>query len=586
LYVVLDGVLLRQIAVRPSRNQPQTMQRQQMTKTTGNDVLARALKRQGVDTFFFLMGGPMTGAEGSMIDAGLRGIDVRHEQAAAMMAHAYARVRNMPAVCVAASGPGTTNLVTGVANAYVDGAPVVAIGGSSSIRLEGLGTFQELDQVALMKPITRWAARVHDVRRIPELVDTAFRQAFGGRPGPVYLDMPADVIRSEVEEDEVAWNRSAFPYPSRQRTPGDVDEVARALDLISNSARPIVVFGSGVLWSGAATQLRAFVERAGIPFFATPQARGAIPEDHELAVIEARSTAFSEADLVILCGTRLNYVIAHGRPPRFSANSKWIQIDIESSELGRSRPVDVGIVGDVGAVLDQFRDADVGQLDAAGRAPWLAHLRDVARDKRVPLVAAMNSDAVPIHPARLCKEVSDALPRDGYLCVDGAQILDWGRTTIPSFFPAHRLNSGTFGTMGVGLPYALGAKVAAPDSDVIVLHGDGSFGLNAMELDTALRHGINVTCVISNNGGWTAADNFDTDGVTPIGNKAGRDLGYTRYDLMFQPVGCHTEYVDQPAEIAPAIKRAVESQRPSVVNVITDATLKVGGGGRRRTSSR
>ena len=546
-------------------------------KVSGGDILAKALKRQGVDDFFFLMGGPMTGAEGNIIDAGIRGIDVRHEQAAAFMAHAYSRVKNGPAVCIAASGPGTTNLVTGVANALVDGAPVVAIGGSASMRRDGLGAFQELDQVSVMKPITRWAARALDIRRIPELVDRAFRESFSGRPGPTYLDLPFDIIQGSCEDTDVAWDNSTFPLGGRQRIAADKAYVERALDLIGKAQRPIVLFGSGVLWSGAALQLRAFVERSGIPFYATPQGRGAIPEDHELSFLEARSTAFRESDLVIVCGTRLNYVIGHARAPRFSAEAKFIQIDIDGTELGRTRKVDVGIIGDVGAVLQQFVDQDQGNLNRERYQAWVRQLREVSAAKSKQLDLALNSDSVPIHPARLCKEIRDQLPRDAYLVVDGSQILDWGRQAMPSFMPAHRMNSGTFGTMGVGLPYAIGAKVAAPDKTVLVLHGDGSFGMNGFEMDTALRHKVPVTCVISNNGGWTAADNFDTDGVTPLQNKAGRNLGFTRYDLMFGAIGCHAEFADKPDQIAPAIKRAIASGKPAVVNVITDATVKAGG---------
>src|SRR5260221_6250531 len=217
---------------------------------SGNEISGRSNKRQGLDTCFFLRGGPITGAEGAIIESGFRGIDVRHEQAAAMMAHAFARVRNTPAVCMAASGPGTTNLVTGIANAFVDGAPVVAIGGSSTIRREGLGTFQELDQLGMMKPITRWSARIYDTRRIPELVDAAFRQAFSGRPGPVYLDVPTDVIRGVVDESEVGWDDSTYPLGARQRTMGDPALVERAPDLIGRAERPAVVLRTGLLWSG------------------------------------------------------------------------------------------------------------------------------------------------------------------------------------------------------------------------------------------------------------------------------------------------------------------------------------------------
>lgn len=527
---------------------------------TGSEILARALARQGVDVVFYLMGGPMLAAESACIAEGIRMIDVRHEQAAAMMANAYSRVLNRPGVCIAASGPGTTNLVTGVANAFVDGAPVVAIGGSSPINQLGKGAFQEVDQVGLMRPIVRWAERVYDPRRIPELVATAFCQAYGGRPGPVYLDLPGDVLYRQVEETEVVWTE---PFDARRRalSAGDPELVRRAVDLLAGAERPVLISGSGILWSDAADELRALVDQVGIPFYTTPQGRGVIPEDHALCFLSARATAFREADLILVVGTRLNYIVGYAQAPRFAADAKLVQVDLDPAEIGRNRPADIGIVGDARMVLRQLAEASDGRVDAKRYAEWLAHLAAVDRGKRAAQETAMGSDAVPIHPLRLCKEVRDFLDRDAILVVDGQEILNYGRQAIPTHTPRHRLNSGPFGTMGVGLPYGLGAKVAKPDTQVLVLHGDGSFGLNAMELDTAVRHRLPVITVISLNGGWTA---------DPDRNKPGRELGYTRFDRMAEALGCYGEFVEAPAGIRPALERAAGAGVPAVVNVVTD----------------
>ena len=527
---------------------------------TGNEILARALRQHGVDHVFFLMGGPMIDAENACLDAGVRMIDVRHEQAAAMMATAYSRVLSRPSACMAASGPGTTNLVTGVAHAFVDCAPVIAIGGSSPVSQFGMGAFQEMDQVAMMRPITRWAERAYDARRIPELLSTAFRHAFAARPGPVYLDMPGDVLYRDVDSSDVRW---VEPDLTRQRPLGDAQLVDRAIALLEKAERPVLIAGSGILWSAAAGELQAWVERSRMPFWTTPQGRGVIPEDHPLCFLSARATAFREADLVLVVGTRLNYVIDFGRPPRLAAEARMIQIDLDPAELGRTRHVDVGIAGDARAVLGQLLDAVDRRL--AGRYDrWVAYLADINEEKRLDAERAMSTDQLPIHPLRLCREVRDFMERDAILCVDGQEILNFGRQSIPTYFPGHRLNSGPFGTMGVGLPFGLGAKVARPDSQVLVLHGDGSMGLNAMELDTAVRHRINVLTVVSNNGGWTASDR----------PKAGRDLGYTRFDLVAKALGCHGEHVEHPAEISPALTRAAQSGRPAVVNVVTDAAAR------------
>ncbi len=530
---------------------------------TGSELVAAALERQGVNAFFFIMGAPMLGAEKACLDRGMRGIDVRHEQAAAMMAHAYSRVLNKPGVCMACSGPGVLNLGTGLANALVDCAPVVALGGSSPVSEYGTGAFQEFDQVAAMKPLTKWAERVYDTRRIPELIDIAFRQALSGKPGPVYLDLPGDVLFRSIEESEVKWPSSERPF-QRARTRGDPALIERALELVAQAQRPVILSGSGVLWSGAADTLRAWVEQSGIPLYTTPQGRGVVPEDHAMTYLNARSTALKEADLIMVVGTRLNYVFGHGLPPRISAGAKMIRIDIDPAEIGANPRVDVGIAGDADAVLKQFSEAAGTRINVETFATWRGRLHGIELEKRPAQEKSLNTDQMPIHPLRLCKEIRDFIDRDAVLVVDGQEILNYGRQSIPTFVAGHRLNSGPFGIMGVGLPFGIGAKVALPDKQVVVLHGDGSFGMNGLELDTAFRHKIPVLVVISLNGGWTA---------DPKHEKPGRELGYTRFDEMAKALGCHGEYVEKPADIRPALERAakaVKSGQPALVNVVTD----------------
>ena len=531
-----------------------------MGMVNGSHILARSLRKQGVDTLFYLMGAPMLDAEMFCIQEGIRSIDVRHEQAAAMMAHAWGRVTNRIAICMAASGPGAANLVTGVANAWADASPLLALGGAAPLTLSGRGIFQECDQLSLFKPITKWADRCLDVRRIPEMVATALRQASSGRPGPAYLDMPGDVLYKEVDEDSIVY-READASMTRPRPKGNVDAVRAAIELLSEVERPILVSGTGVIWSEASADLRRFVELAGIPFYTTPQGRGVIPDDHPLSVLAARTTAFREADCIVVVGTRMNFVNGYFTPPRFDAKAKIIQINIDPSEIGLTRPCEVGIVGDAKAVLEQLAAEDLGRLNPGRYAGWVEYLRKIDQARTLEQEKRMSSEDVPIHPLRLCKEIRDFLDRDAYLVVDGQEILNFGRQSIPTFEPGHRLNSGTWGTMGVGLPFGLGVKVAHPDKQVLVLHGDGSFGLNAMELDTAVRHKINVVCVVSLNGGWTA----DTQGAKP-----GRNLGYTRFDKMAEALGCHGEYVEEPNQIRPALDRAFACGKPALVNVKTD----------------
>ena len=529
-----------------------------MGSLTGSELLARSLASQGMDTLFFLMGGPMLETESACIRLGVRAIDTRHEQAAAMMAHAYSRTTRRPGVCMGCSGPGTTNLVTGVANAFVDAAPLIAVGGSSPRVYLGMEAFQEIDQVAIMRPITKWAERVLEARRIPELVATAFRAATSGRPGPVYLDLPGDVLGEAVDEASVAFPARSEPTPRAQ---GDPAAIAAAVALLARAERPLVIGGSGVWWSDAASAFQTFVDTTGIPFYTTPISRGIVAEDHALAFLNARARAFAEADVLLAVGTRFNYVLQFGRPPRFAADLKVIHIDVNPSQLGANRRVDVPIVGDARAVLEQLVAEARGKLDRGRYAAWGSRLRALHTEKAAEMDKQMSTDQVPIHPLRLCKEVRDFLRRDAILVVDGQEILNYGRQSIPTFAPGHRLNSGPFGCMGVGLPFGVGAKVARPDAQVLVLHGDGSYGLNAMEIDTAVRHRIPVVVVISNNGGWTA---------DPQGSKPGRNLGYTRYDKVAQDLGAHGEFVEKPHEIRPALERAWSSGKPAVVNVVTD----------------
>ncbi|MEV6864799.1 thiamine pyrophosphate-binding protein [Streptosporangium subroseum] len=531
---------------------------------TGSDLVARALQKQGVDTFFYIMGAPMLSVESAALALGLRGIDVRHEQAAAMAAHAYARLLNRPGVCMAASGPGTTNLITGVAHAFADCTPVVALGGSSPESQSHKGTFQEIDQLAMLSPCTKWSDRVHRPERIPELLGRAIREAMSGKPGPVYLDLPADVLFAEVDEERVEWPE---PWdPARRPRPAAAPAEVRALtDLLAEAERPVVVSGMGVLWSEAEAELQTFVEAAGIPFYTTPQGRGAIPEDHELCYPAARSTAFREADLILIVGTRMNYIIGHASPPRFGAAAKIARIDISPEEIATSsRRLDVGVVADARTALTQLTGAIRSRVTQKNFAAWRDRLAEQNRSKLAEHERTLADDAVPIHPLRLCRELRDFMDREAILCVDGQEILNYGRQVIPTYVPRHRLNSGTFGTMGVGLPLGVGAKVACPDRPVIVLHGDGSFGMNAMEFDTAVRCELPILVVISLNGGWTG---------DPEKERPGRELGYTRFDKMAEALGGYGEYVEKPDDIRPALERAmaeVDSGRPALVNVVTD----------------
>ena len=530
-----------------------------MPKVTGSDLVVQTLRSEGVGTVFYLPGGPMSDVGRLWIEMQLKSIGVRHEQAAAMMAHAYSRLTGKPGICFASSGPGTTNLLTGIGNSFLDATPVVALGGSSPITQSSRGVFQEMDQLSIFKPVCKWAERVTDARRIPELIGKSIRMATQGQQGPVYLDLPGDILYTQVELDEVQFPRN---LPKQLRPAGDPELIEEAVALLRHAKRPLVLTGSGVLWSDASAALRKFVDVTGIPFSTTPQGRGVIPEDHPLCFLGARSKAFREADVVLIIGTRLNFIVGFGLPPRWASDVKIIQVDICREEIGRNRRIDIGIVGDARHVLEQLTEAACEVFSSPIDLPWIADLRRVSHQNEEKAAALLNTDAMPIHPLRLCKEVRDFMDRDAILAVDGHETLNYARQSIPTYVPGHRINAGTNGCMGVAVPYGLGAKIAKPDKQVIVLSGDGSFGMNGMEMDTAVRHKIPILVVVSNNGGWAG-----------IGEMAGRDLGFTRYDKLAEVLGCHGQHVEKPDEIRPSLERAkaaVHAGKPAVVNVVTD----------------
>jgi acetolactate synthase-1/2/3 large subunit len=530
-----------------------------MATLRGEEIIARCFQREGVDTFFFMMGGPTGGTAGACLDLGMKGIYVRHEQAAAMMAHAYSRITGKPGICIAPMGPGVANLVTGLANAWADAAPVIAIGGASPMRGTTLDTFQEMDQIPMMKPIVKSAYRIDLGYRIPEYISIAFRDALDGKRGPVYLDLPGDILAGKVEEEKIHWVNGN--YRTEARPAGDPKLISQAVELLANARKPLILTGSGVLWSRAEEALQKFVDSTGIPFFTTPQGRGVIAEDHQRSFPAARSTAFREADVVLVLGARANSMLSHLRAPRFSPDAKFINVNLDGREIGHNRAAEVGIIGDARLVLEQLTDEAKGRFNPREENAWVSQLAAKHRTNMERNAPLLHSDKIPIHPLRLCNEVKDVISRDTILVVDGHEILNFARQSIPIYQARASLNAGPHGCMGVGIPFGVGAQAAAPDRPVIVLSGDGAFGWNGMEMDTAIRHKLPIVVVVSNNAGFTSRQ---------TGGNVGRDLGYQRYDKMVEALGGYGEFVEKPEGIRPAIERAMKSGVPSLVNVCTD----------------
>jgi acetolactate synthase-1/2/3 large subunit len=533
-----------------------------MALVSGSYLIARTLKEEGVQHLFFLMGGPIYEIVNNAQDMGIKAIDFRHEQAAAMAAHAYARVTRRPGVTTAASGPGTLNLLTGIYNAFIDRAPMVSLGGAGNVSDFGRDAFQEIDQVRIFEAVSKAVMRPTLAERYPEHISTAFRLATTGRPGPVYVDCNEDVLYARVEEERAVRPTRPAVLGSAEADPDLVREAVRTL---SNASRPLLLAGGGAHWSGAAAEMREFVEVTGIPFYTTPITRGLISEDHPLSFPGARSTAFRDCDALLVVGTRFNWITTFGR--RINQSASVIQVDILAEEIGHNRDVTLGLVGDAKAVLGQLtREARRAGFKSKAESPWTASLRETDLARKEKVAPLEYSEQTPIHPLRLCKELREVMDRDAILAVDGNEILHFGRQSIPTYEAGHRLNSGTTGCMGVGLPFAVGAKVAKPDKQVIALNGDGSLGMNIQDFDTAVRFKLPIVIVCSNNEGWTAR--------TEEMRKPGRELGYTRFDRVAEALGGYGENVERPRDIRPAIERAIRSGVPAIVNVHTDPTAR------------
>ena len=534
-----------------------------MSEISGSQLVVDSLKREGVDTVYVLPGDPVGPIVNGCAEAGLRMIAVRHEQALAMAAQAHSYMTRTVGVCIAASGVGQTNTLTGIANAYSNCWPMLVIGGSAELRRRNMGDFQELPQLESTAPFCKWAYVAESVQRIPTLINIAMKQAVAGRPGPVYLDLPAEMISGTVDEEDVPIPP---PAPEAARPLAEPHKVKEALEVLSEAEHPLLIVGKGAAWSWAEEELLQFVDRTQIPFLTSPMGAGILPPDHPMNVSAARTQALQGADAILLVGARFNWIFHFGQPPRFAPDFKLVQLDIEPSEIGTNVPATVGLVGDAKVVMGQL----VAELDSTpvsyGESPWLAGLTEKAAQNAASIEPMLNSDATPLGYYRILKEIRDFLPKDAIVVADGASTMDISRQVVPVWYPRHRLDAGVAGCVGVGVPFSIAAKVVHPDKPVICLQGDWAFGFNGMDVETAARFKLPIVWVIFQNGNvdkWvrTFVDGEeDPDDFTPN----------MRFDVMMEALGGHGEYVQTPDEIRPALERAFNSGKASIVNVIMD----------------
>ena len=540
-----------------------------MGELSGGHLVARYLKEvEKVSTVFALSGGHIQQILDGFTEYRIRAVDVRHEQAAAMMAHAWSIYRGEPGVCLVTAGPGFTNSLTGVVNAHLDNAPLVVLCGRSPLRDDMKGALQEMNQVDMVKPVVKWYGTCFDTHRIPEYLAMAFRHAEEGRPGPVFLELPPDVLNARVPE-------GSAPNPARSRGkfsvhPSD-DTLREAADLINNAKKPLFIGGSGVGFSSCDKSLEAFIEKAGIPFQLLNNGRGVLPDNHPLSMMDAVFTALmmglSQADVVIAAGIRFNWLLQFGQT---FPNAKVVRIDIDPHEIDRNRSSDVGLVGDVGSILGEL----LPLVEERDHSTWVTDLRKACLAFIDSEIKQREKVTDPIHPIRLVSLIQKVVGDDALYVVDGGDTSYFGLVGLQSKERSGVLvpSSGLFGCLGTGIPYGIAAKLARPEKRVVVLNGDGSSGFNIMEFDTAVRHNIPFVCVINNDCAW---------GMIKHGQEMtlGRDrlqcsdLGLRHYEKVVEALGGHGEFVTRDEEIIPALERALAANKPACVNVLTDPTV-------------
>ena len=532
-----------------------------MQMKSGGHLVARALKEEGVSHLFTLCGGHIQNIYDGCLDEGIRVVDVRHEQTAAHAADGWARVTGQPGVCAVTAGPGVTDAVTAVANAQRAQVPVVIIGGAGPRALADKGSLQDMDHVTLMRSITKWSVSVPEAGRLPEYVQNAFRIATTGVPGPVFLEMPLDLLFMPIDDALV----TRYPkYRTQAKAAGDPGALDRVAALIRDAKRPMIICGSQLRWSADEGALLRFVERVQAPVFVNGMARGSIPLGHPWGFSRCRKDALRTSDLVIVFGTPFDFRLGYGNASTVNASAKVVQIDLDGGEIGRNRAIDEGIVGDSGLVMDGLCDRLVGLTP--DREAWRTAMVTAELKARAKMAVEMESEQSPPNPLRVCAALDRFIKDDTIVIGDGGDFVATAAYTLRVRRPGLWMDPGPLGTLGVGPGFAMAAKLARPNSDVVLVYGDGSVGFNGFEFEAMVRQGIKVTAVVGNDACWTQIFRGQ---VEMFGEKraVATKLNYTRYDKIVEAMGGHGEYVDDPKDLEGAFERAFASPVASLVNV-------------------
>ena len=536
-----------------------------MTLITGADLVCRALKLEGVTNIFGLAGDHILPVLDAMADQDFRIIDTRHEQAAVHMADAWARITERPGVCMYTT-PGFANAIPGLTNSMHNESPVISIAGCADLHDLGRGGQQEIDQVHMAAPMTKGSFLVDDARRIPEFIRRAMRLAFSGRRGPVHLTIPIDLQESSVDVEQVELYEPD-EYRAKESMLADPESVRRAVALLRQARKPLIIAGSAAGYTLSGDTLQRFIETTRLPILTEEQARGLISDDHPYAFgffergLNRVAAKVREADVVLLLGRKQDFTIGFCRPPHVAADAKIVQVDPSPLEIGRNRGVAVGMVGDVSSVLDQMTKEAASLIWKD--LPWLDELREVRASQSVWAENLARTET-PMHALFVHKTIKSMLRSDDCLVFDGGDFCHFGRSLLPALKPKRWFYVSSLGMLGSSLPTALAAKIAYPDSRVVMFTGDGAFGFNGMEFDTAVRHGLNIVAILGNDSAW-GIDRQIQLGL--YGRPVATELLQTRYEQVVQGLGGYGEFVDRAEELEPALHRAFASAKPALLNV-------------------
>ena len=533
-----------------------------MAELTGAQIVAKALKQQDVNEMFGLVGIPVVPISHAAMAEGIRYIGTRHEQAAGFAAQAASYMNGRISAALVVSGPGMTNAITALGNAQSNCWPMLLIAGSANQTLSGRGDFQIAPQVAAARPFVKWAEQATDARQIPLLVANAVRTAISGRPGPVYLDLPGNVIEQKVDESEITWE-PRVPEPPRPEASDSA--LTKALDALKSAENPLVIVGKGAAWSRAENEVREFIDKTQLPFLATPMGKGVVPDDHPLNAAAARSFALKNVDVVFLIGARLNWILHFGKPPRFREDLRVIQLDIEASEIGTNVATEAPLVGDAKAVMAQINaQLDEQPWQFEDGSEWTAALNAETEKKRKDSEEWFASNESPMNFYRPLKEIDDVLPRDAIFVTEGENTMAIARQVINSYEPRARLDAGTWGTMGVGPGFALAAQAVNPGKRVVALEGDAAFGFGPTEVETAVRHKLPITWIIFNNNGIGGGPSVLEEGkpIPPNAMTPG-----AHYERIIEAFGGKGYYCVKPDELKAALDDSFKQEGSTLIHV-------------------